>query len=96
VAIPTPDEWRVLSALLDDALDLPEAERAHWLARQAAAHPALADRLAALLAARDEASRDGFLEGMAAPPPVAGGRPGLRCGPYELDTLIGRGGMGSV
>ncbi len=96
MAAPTPEEWRILSALLDEALDLPSDARAQWLARQGVAHPELVERLTAMLAARDDASREGFLEGMATPPPVTGGRPGVRCGPYALDTLIGRGGMGSV
>jgi hypothetical protein len=81
VAIPTPEEWRLLSALLDEALDLTAAERTPWLARQALEHPVLIERLAAMLADSDDASREGFLEGMATPPPVTGGRPGSPRGP---------------
>ena len=93
---PTPEEWRRLSALLDEALERAPAERAAWLAELAVHEPDTADRLAALLAERDAASEAGFLEGVATPPPVHGGRSGAMCGPYVLDELLGRGGMGSV
>jgi serine/threonine protein kinase len=91
----TPADLAALSPLLDEALALPAAERAAWLAgvdarwrdelaRMLADHEHLDDSgaFATLprLAARDEA------------PAV----PGERVGPWRLIEEIGRGGMGSV
>lgn len=94
--VPSPSEWRVLSALLDEVLDLTGDAHAEWLARLQREQPALAARVAEFLAERDELTNNRFLEGSATPPPVIGGRAGAQCGPYVLESLIGRGGMGSV
>jgi hypothetical protein len=82
-----------LSALLDEALDLPPAERADWLARQP---PELREELAHMLADQQRLA-DGVLATL---PRLAGERPsaqpGERVGPYRLIREIGQGGMGSV
>lgn len=92
----TPEHWTRLSALVDEALALPVEARAAWLAQLAAVDAALAEQVAEFLASSDEASRDGFMRAPDVRSSPSGGAAGLVCGPYELESLIGRGGMGSV
>jgi serine/threonine-protein kinase len=82
-----------LSALLDEALDLPPPEREAWLAGQP---PELREELARMLADRDR-----LADGALATLPRLGNelpaaRPGETVGPYRLIREIGQGGMGSV
>ncbi|MEZ5417247.1 MAG: serine/threonine-protein kinase [Vicinamibacterales bacterium] len=96
--------WATISRLLDEALDLPEAERAGWLARLGPEHAPLLPRLRAMLA-RATTDDDGFL---AALPPLSAmgdGGDGLRMGagdagelvgPYRLVRELASGGQGSV
>jgi serine/threonine-protein kinase len=87
-----------LYPMLDQALDLPRAERTAWLERFRAEHPAVAPGLEFLLAQEDQLEARGFLEREdwgdlvdAAP-----SYEGLTVGAYTLDRSLGRGGMGSV
>jgi serine/threonine protein kinase len=96
-----PAAWARLSALLDEALDVPDAERQAWLAALADREPELAAQVAEFLTARDRASREGFMGVPALRSPSAAvaaheDLTGTVCGPYVLDSLVGRGGMGSV
>ncbi|MCC6243702.1 MAG: protein kinase [Gemmatimonadaceae bacterium] len=93
---PTADEWRELAPHLDDLLDVTVEERMARLRALREQNAALAARLDALLAARDDASKAGFLEQSVISASMSGGRAGAVCGPYVLESLIGRGGMGSV
>ena len=89
------DRWRQLSPLLDHALELPEPERAQWLAGLRARDPALAAELEALLAEADALDAAGYLE-QGPPPPECATLAGQTFGAYTLEEPLGHGGMGSV
>ena len=97
VTVP-PEQWRSFSEYLDRALDLPEAERAAWLATLAQSNPQLA---AAVADALSQPERIGYAEFLAKPllsrePVVGATLVGRRVGPYVIEAEVGRGGMGSV
>jgi serine/threonine-protein kinase len=98
---PSPSDWALLSALLDEALDLEDAAaRSAWLARRAAERPALGSALAALLEAH---AASGAADPLARVPALPGRETqvlalaaGERVGPYRLVREIGSGGMADV
>lgn len=82
--------------LFETALDLPEGERAAWLAAQSTAEPALKTRLATMLDI-DSGTGPQIITGQAFIDNEEGTTPPVeRIGAYRLTDLIGRGGMGSV
>ncbi len=90
-----------LFALLDEALELPEAERTGFVERAAADDPELlAAALAALQGDDGDAGRirSTFVQALADPSAAERGAPadGRRCGPFRLLHTIGAGGMGEV
>ncbi|MEO7207109.1 MAG: protein kinase [Steroidobacteraceae bacterium] len=93
------ERWQQLSRLLDEAMDLPEAERAPWLRTLRNEHPEIAATVERALSDRDSEAFASFLEG---PAPLSVESPesvtlvGRRVGPYIIDAQAGRGGMGSV
>ena len=89
--------WAVLGPRIDELLTLPPSERARRMDEYAANDPANADDLRALMRARDDASKVGFLESPAAPG-LLPNRPltGAALGPWTLVDIIGEGGMGTV
>jgi serine/threonine-protein kinase len=94
----TDSQWRTFSEYLERALELPEPERASWLAALASTHPDIAGELERALASRD---REGFAEFlsnplMSPPPDISTTFVGRRVGPYVIESEIGWGGMGSV
>jgi serine/threonine-protein kinase len=93
-------EWLELSRLLDQALDLPDAEREQWLDTLDSADDALKEKLRRLLSHPSAVTTDDFLRQL---PPVECGTNAQRAGaknaivgPYRLVREIADGGMGSV
>ena len=94
-----PARWQILSSLFDEALDLPESERAGWLERLSEDRPELAAELATLLADHTASERADFLAGRVDHDDVAEDGASLAgnvLGAYTLESIVGQGGMGSV
>jgi serine/threonine-protein kinase len=95
----SPEQWQILSELLDKALEMNEADRAAWLSELRREQPQTALELEKMLA---ESQKQGFsqiLEGSAFVPTTPPDRAtllGRTVGAYVIDEEIGRGGMGSV
>ncbi len=84
----TPEQWRQVSPYLDEALALPQEERAGWLRSFREKDPALAELLQALLDEQEAIKQEQFLEQS----PILGSM----LGPYQLLSPLGAGGMGEV
>jgi len=97
-------DWSRVKALFISALDLPESERADWVAQQCTDDPDVGDEVVSLLASQrgphhDLLSRGGGVAlavaaSMATKPPSSPA--GTHIGPYLILREIGSGGMGRV
>ncbi len=87
------ERWQRLSPLLDVLLELEPEARAQQLAILRADDPDSARELEKLLALEDEADRLIDQPLLERPNPL---QAGTRVGPYQLETLLGEGGMGMV
>jgi tetratricopeptide (TPR) repeat protein len=93
-------EWPIISALLDQALDLPASQRRQWLESLPADNSAHKPTLERLLANHAHVGTQDFLSSL----PRVGVVPDTldsfdetrTIGPYRLLREIGRGGMGTV
>lgn len=84
--------WQRIQEILGEALELSAAERPTFLDRACAADSSLRREVESLLASSEEA-RSTFLQ----PPPLGMTlRTGTKLGDYEVQRLIGSGGMGEV
>jgi serine/threonine protein kinase len=93
-----PAQWQSLSALLDEALDLPEPDRVSWVATLGAEHDAFKALLREILdrpASVATADLIGTLPAFSLPS-AGDWAPGAVVGPYQLIREVGRGGMGAV
>jgi len=95
VAALTPDQWHELSPQLDQALGMPEEERAVWLSALRSQRADLAEMIERLLAEHEVLVHEHFLERDALAP-GSRANPGRIVGVYRLIGPIGQGGMGSV
>jgi serine/threonine protein kinase/Flp pilus assembly protein TadD len=89
------ERWPEVKSLLEQALEVPPAERAALLARLAA-EPALVAEVQELLALEDQAG--GFIDEplFSFQQPAPDLEAGRRLGPWRLLRPLGKGGMGTV
>jgi serine/threonine protein kinase/tetratricopeptide (TPR) repeat protein len=98
-------QMALMSRLLDEALQLDEADRRAWLEKRSPGYPDLAQHLREALLPQD--SRAAYSKSPLALPglafaqeasaaPASGLQPGARVGPYELIRILGAGGMAEV
>jgi len=87
----TPERWEQVKRVLESVMERTQRERASFLDQACGGDQALRQEVDSLLAAGDE-GRSNFLQ---SPPTMHLGR-GTRVGDYEIQSLLGAGGMGEV
>src|ERR1700680_540398 len=87
----TPERWQQIKAVLDRALELAPGERSAFLDRACARDPSLRNEVEELLASGKEMRSSFMNTSPFAHQPLA---EGTRLGDYEVQTLLGAGGMG--
>ena len=91
------DRWERLEQVFAEALELPHAARSAFLERRCVDDAELRSELEALLSAHDTPGvLDADLVQPARSAPTASLAPGARLDAWQIDGLIGRGGMGEV
>src|SRR5215831_495222 len=89
----TPERWQQIKLVLQDALELPPEERSGFLAKVCSSDGALRQEVESFLAMGEEEARTGFFQSSASHLTLP---PGTKLGDYEVQCLLGVGGMGEV
>ena len=89
-------DWQTITRLFSEAVDLPVPERSAFLDRACGVDLELRREIESLLTHDTEETLLGAAVGSAALSIEAGRMEGKRVGRYEIVSLIGHGGMGSV
>ncbi len=89
----TPERWQQIKVVLYDALEVPPDRRSEFLAQACAEDDALRLEVESFLALGDQDARTSFLESAAEHSTLS---PGTRIRDYEVQSLLGVGGMGEV
>jgi serine/threonine protein kinase/Tol biopolymer transport system component len=89
----TPDRWRQITEIFHSALACDPTERDAFLGQAYAADPTLRNEIESLMASHHQAGDFGVAPVFM---PVASLEPGRSVGPYQIDQLLGVGGMGEV
>jgi serine/threonine protein kinase/TolB-like protein/Tfp pilus assembly protein PilF len=87
----TPERWQQVKGVLQNVLERTPLERAAFLDQACDGDQALRQEVESLLATRNE-GRSSFLQS----PPTTHLSKGTRVGDYEIQSLLGTGGMGEV
>jgi eukaryotic-like serine/threonine-protein kinase len=89
----TSERWQQIKSVLQDALELPVHQRTRFVAEACSDDPTLRQEVESFLAIEDHEVLTGMLESserrVALPP-------GTKLGDYEVQSLLGMGGMGEV
>jgi eukaryotic-like serine/threonine-protein kinase len=88
----TPDRWQQIKLVLENAMELPPKERSAYVVK-ACSDEALRLEVQSFLALGDEEALTGLLESSTRPIALM---PGTKLGDYEVQSLLGAGGMGEV
>ena len=93
----TPERWRQISTLYQAALDHTPGERAAFLNDACNGDSGLRRQVEVLI--KENTGPDGILDKPAWDSLPSSGLPlatGAQLGPYKIETIIGKGGMGAV
>lgn len=88
----TGERWQEIRTVLEAALPMDSEKRRAYLDQACASDQSLRDEVESLLAA-DKQAQTGFLQ---SPPLAIRLEKGTRLGDYEIQSLLGAGGMGEV
>jgi len=89
----TPERWQQIELVLGDALELPPEQRSGFLAKVCSDDAALRQEVESFLALGDDEAHTSFLQSSGKHVTLP---PGTKLGEYEVQSVLGIGGMGEV